>query len=240
MHYVIGDVHNDAKRLHQMLDTIGFQRDGKEADHLYLLGDLFDRGGAAADPVEVYFTVLGLGASCTAVEGNHDRWLAAYIRSYYALPERKRKRQKPYHYESFELLRERLTDVDVQELAEWILLQMPLQAGLTLDGQRYLFAHAMTSPLQTEEDGYYLLGDLMTSEETYDDFLLKGTEGYISFCGHNPTDNLIYCPGEYCDADRPSIWHNAAGNVYMMDCGCGFADGRLACFCLETGERFYV
>ena len=97
MHYVIGDVHNDAGRLHQILDMIGFKQDGEEADHLYLLGDLFDRGGAAADPVEVYFTVLGLGASCTAVEGNHDRWLAAYIRSYYsyyALPERKRKRQQ--------------------------------------------------------------------------------------------------------------------------------------------------
>ena len=240
MHYVIGDVHNDAGRLHQMLDTIGFQRDGEEADHLYLLGDLFDRGGTVADPVEVYFTVLGLGASCTAVEGNHDRWLAAYIRSYYALSERKRKRQKPYPYESFELLRERLTDVDVQELAEWILLHMPLQAGLTLNGQRYLFAHAMTSPSQTKEDGYYLLGDLMTGEETYDGFLLEGTEGYISFCGHNPTGNLIDCPGEYCDAERPSIWRNAAGNVYMMDCGCGFAYGRLACFCLETGERFYV
>ncbi len=240
MHYVVGDIHNDAGRLNRMLERIGFKKNGENADHLYLLGDLFDRGGAAADPVGVYFTVLGLDASCTAVEGNHDRWLAAYIRSYYALSERKRKRQKPYPYESFELLRERLTDVDIQELAEWILLHMPLQAGLTLNGQRYLFAHAMTSPSQTEEDGYYLLGDLMTGEETYDDFLLKGTAGYISFCGHQHTGGFAPYPGAYCDEERPSVWRNAAENVYMMDCGCGFADGRLACFCLETGERFYV
>lgn len=120
MHYVIGDVHNDAGRLRQMLDMIGFKRDGEEADHLYLLGDL------------------------------------------------------------------------------------------------------------------------MTSEEAYDDFLLKGIEGYLSFCGHNSTGNFEFYPGEYCDADRPSIWRNAAGNVYMMDCGCGFAYGRLACFCLESGQRFYV
>ena len=239
MHYVIGDVHNDAGKLRRMLNHISFKKDGENADHLYLLGDLFDRGGAAADPVEVYFTVLGLGDSCTVVEGNHDRWLAAYIRAYCPLSERTQKRYRPYPYESFALLRERLTDVDLLELAEWI-LRMPLQAQLTLDGQRYLFAHAMTSPSQTEADAYYLLGDLTTGEETYAAFLLEGTAGYLSFCGHQHTGNFAAYPGGYCDADRPAVWHNAAGNVYMMDCGCGFADGRLACFCLETGERFYV
>ena len=45
MHYVIGDVHNDAGRLRRMLDDIRFKKDGENADHLYLLGDLFDRGG---------------------------------------------------------------------------------------------------------------------------------------------------------------------------------------------------
>ena len=99
---------------------------------------------------------------------------------------------------------------------------------------------AMTSPSQTETDAYYLLGDLTTGEEIYDTFLLEGTAGYLSFCGHQHTGSFASYPGGYCDADRPAVWHNAAGNVYMMDCGCGFADGRLACFCLETGERFYV
>ncbi len=39
--------------------------------------------------------------------------------------------------------------------------------------------------------------------------------------------------------ENRSVWRNEKGNVYMMDCGCGFADGRLACLCLESGERFY-
>ena len=237
MHYVIGDIHNDAERFNRMLDRIGFKKSGADADHLYLLGDLFDRGGAAADPVGVYFTVLGLGDSCTVVEGNHERWLAAYIRAYGLLPARAKKRHPPYSYESYALLRERLTDVDLLELAEWILRSMPLQAQLTLGGQRYLFAHAMTSPPTTEEtDTYYLMG----REDNYDSFLLKGTAGFLSFCGHQHTGGFASYPGAYCDAERPCVWRNAAGNVYMMDCGCGFADGRLACFCLETGERFYV
>lgn len=99
----------------------------------------------------------------------------------YFTTEKKRKRREPYHYESFPLLRERLVDVDLLEFAEWILLHMPLQARLTLDGQRYLFAYAMTSPSQTEADAYYLLGDHMTSEDAYEVFLLEGTEGWIYF-----------------------------------------------------------
>ena len=28
--------------------------------------------------------------------------------------------------------------------------------------------------------------------------------------------------------------------IYLMDCGCGFRSGKLACMCIETGERFYT
>lgn len=240
MHYVVGDVHNDAKRLNRMLERIGFLRDG--TDSLILLGDLFDRGGTAADPVGVYFTVLGLGDACSIVRGNHDQWLASYIRSYYSLPRRDRKEHRPYLYESFGLLCKRLTDVDIQNLAEWI-LRLPIQAQLKIGGRRYLFAHALTSLPQIERsDDYYLMAGLFTGdgEESFDNFLLRGIPGYTSFCGHQHTSYFTPYPGVYCDEERPSIWHNDAGNVYMMDCGCGFASGKLACYCLETGERFYV
>jgi hypothetical protein len=44
----------------------------------------------------------------------------------------------------------------------------------------------------------------------------------------------------YLDEETNSIWLNNQENVYMVDCGCGLAGGRLACICLETGERFYA
>lgn len=150
-----------------------------------------------ADPAGVYFTVLGLGESCTAVEGNHDRWLASYIRSYCPLSENARKRFQPYFYESFALLRERLTDSQLSELAEWIILRMPLQAQLTLDGKRYLFAHAMTSPPQIERsDDYYLMAGLLSGdgEDFYEDFLSQGIPGYIPFCGHQHTTGFAPYP----------------------------------------------
>ena len=40
MHYVIGDIHNDLKKLKQILKQINITRD----DELIVLGDVFDRG----------------------------------------------------------------------------------------------------------------------------------------------------------------------------------------------------
>ena len=47
MHYVIGDIHNDLKKLKQILKQINITRD----DELIVLGDVFDRGGESADPL---------------------------------------------------------------------------------------------------------------------------------------------------------------------------------------------
>lgn len=41
MHYVIGDIHNDLKKLKQILKQINITKD----DELIVLGDVFDRGG---------------------------------------------------------------------------------------------------------------------------------------------------------------------------------------------------
>lgn len=230
MNYVIGDIHNNNKKLQNMLKQISFGPD----DHVYLLGDLFDRGGNDADPAGVYFTVLGLGDRCTALRGNHDHWLAQYIHYYYSLSEKAQPGCTPYVYNSFYLLQQRLTPMDLRQLEEFI-YHLPLHAELELE-QKYLFAHAMTSsPDRWRKADYYLMGDWYT-----DLFVTEGVPGYISFCGHNNTSEFSTFPGTYCDEEGTSIWHNDAGNVYMMDCGCGFTGGRLACMCLETGERFYV
>lgn len=230
MHYVIGDIHNENAKLQHMLRKISF---GK-GDHLYILGDLFDRGFDSADPVGVYFTVLGLEDRCSVIRGNHDQWLAEYIEEYYSLPEKARDRQEPYFYNSFDLMRQRLAPVDLQNLAEYI-KALPLQLEVELD-RKYLLAHAMTSPYGIcRGDMYYLMGDI-----NYERFIRTGIRGYISFCGHEETGHFVDVPGRYFDEKYTSIWVNQAENVYMMDCGCGFRGGRLGCFCLETGERYYV
>lgn len=230
MHYVIGDVHNDNKKLRNMLKRISF---GKQ-DHVYLLGDLFDRGGDGADPAGVYFTVLGLEGQCTVVRGNHDQWLADYIRYYEGLPRWDPEKCWPYLYNSHDLLRGRLPSADLLRLAD-VIYGFPLQAELELEHQKYLFAHVMTFPSgRMKKRDYYLMGDV-----GYERFAEEGFPGYVSFCGHTHTSEFFDFSGHYLDEANRSIWRNEKGSVHMMDCGCGYEGGRLACMCIESGERFY-
>lgn len=143
---------------------------------------------------------------------------------------------KPYSYNTFGLIQERLTDVDIQNIAQ-LIHKLPLLKQIEIDGKKYLFAHAMTShPNVINRRNHYLMGGCLLDEFFYD-----GIEGYISFVGHTPTRNVM-CrnPDQYLDDYKKSIWKNKKENVFLMDCGCGFGSGRLACMCIETGERFYA
>jgi bis(5'-nucleosyl)-tetraphosphatase (symmetrical) len=66
MHYLIGDVQGCNDALGQLLDTLGFS---PSRDSLTLLGDLVNRG---PDSLGVVDRAMALGASATAVLGNHD------------------------------------------------------------------------------------------------------------------------------------------------------------------------
>lgn len=232
MHYVMGDIHNEVKKLQSVLNQIKITQD----DELIVLGDLFDRGGTSPDPVGVYFTLSGLQGKVTWIRGNHDEWLAKYIYDYFSKSETKQKKMLPYTYNTFDLMISRLTRVDMLNLAD-IIMKLPVQKDMVIDDKRYLLAHAMTSyPLVPESSEYYLMGNY-----DYDSFLLDGIEGYISMCGHTPTGNILWNKEQnlYMDEYQKSIWHNQKENVYLLDCGCGFGTGRLACMCIETGERYY-
>ena len=232
MHYVIGDIHNELQKLKSVLAQINLTQE----DELIVLGDVFDRGGVDADPVGVYFALSGIQGKYTWIRGNHDQWLADYIKEYYSCSDRKRAKMPAYTYNSFEIMRQRLTEVDMLNLAD-LIDSLPLKKELVIDGAKYLFAHAMTSPVGVpQKRDYYLMG-------TYDleVFFMEGIEGVISMCGHTTTENVLWCRNKnmYLDEYKNSIWRNEKENVYLLDCGCGFKSGRLACICLETGERFY-
>lgn len=230
MHYVVGDIHNELSKLKNILSKINLT----PTDELILLGDVFDRGTDTADPVGVYFELCKIPCKCTWIKGNHDQWLAAYIMEYYGQSERKQKKMPPYHYNSFGLMRTRLTPVDMQDIAE-LILKLPLQVEKEIDGKKYLFAHAMAfNPKIKADESDYLFGS-----REYDSFLFDGVEDYISMCGHTPTGNLPFRNDLYLDEVKSSIWCNEKKNVYLLDCGCGFGSGKLACMCIENGKRYY-
>ena len=230
MNFVVGDIHNDGRRFKELLKEIN----PGPNDTVFLLGDFFDRCSYDPYPLGVYYTVLELGDRCRAVSGNHDRWLAEYIQKYYSASEKERLRMQPYYYNSFDILRRRLPQADMLNLAEWI-MRLPLQIEYESGSSRFLFAHAMTSfPEDAKDDDYYLMG--YGPEEFYE----SGIDGYISFCSHNDTGYFARYKGRYLGRRLESIWVNAKKNVYMLDCGCGYSKGQLACLCIETGEEFYI
>lgn len=218
MHYVTSDIHNDNQKLQELLKVLNL----KDDDKLFLLGDLFDRSNHNPDPVGVYFAILALEDKCQVIRGNHEQELAEYIASYYQTPEKKRIKLEPYPYNTFELLKERLTPVDIQKMAEWI-LRLPLQIETAVGDTKYLLAHAMTVKPGTDcVNNVYIRGT-----EKFQNFLINGVEGYISICGHS-------------NPEGSDIWRNSKKNVIICDSGCGFRSGRLGCLCLETGEEIYV
>lgn len=80
MHYVIGDIHNELHKLISIFEQIELSPN----DELIVLGDVFDRGADKPDPVGVYFELCKIQGKCIWVRGNHDQWLADYIKDYYA------------------------------------------------------------------------------------------------------------------------------------------------------------
>lgn len=230
--YVIGDIHNSLSKLNSILDQVS----PSLHDTVYLLGDLFDRGADNPDPVGVFFKISGLSCTVKWIKGNHDAALAAYIYEYYGLQENKRSSLRPYEYNSFNLLKERLVEADMLNLADLIQM-LPLHLEIEICSNRYLLAHAMThNPAdEVREPSDYLEG-VARMEEYWE----KGVPGYISFVGHTDVSYQYKSKaGQYLDDPHTSIWRNNSANVYMMDCGCGLPGGELAAICLETGERFY-
>lgn len=58
-------------------------------DDVIVLGDLFDRGGDEADPLGAYFMLSGLQGNYIWIRGNHDQWLADYIKRYFFIGKKK-------------------------------------------------------------------------------------------------------------------------------------------------------
>ena len=71
MNYLVGDIQGCASALERLLETIGFSA---SRDHLYVLGDLVNRGPASLATLR---RLRGLGSAATCVLGNHDWHLLA-------------------------------------------------------------------------------------------------------------------------------------------------------------------
>lgn len=99
--YAIGDIQGCARSFEALLERIDFR---KTHDHLWLVGDLVNRGPNSAEVLRI---VRKLGESCTTVLGNHDLHLLAAAAGV----------RKPGNGDTFDDV---LSASDADELLHWL------------------------------------------------------------------------------------------------------------------------
>lgn len=230
--YAMSDIHNDCSSFRSMLEQIRFS---KEKDMLYIVGDLFDRGN---EPYQLYREVVRLGESVNCIRGNHDHWLALRIYSFLGLGDRT---DFPTCYNTFKLLKEQVTETELKEIADFIML-MPLYLEIEVDGKAYQLAHAQTydNPQEKSEEDF-LLGPV----DNHYLSLAPLKDGVISVIGHTPTDRVKAFHGiaRYNSKQYNEIFCNRSKTTFYIDCGNGYRDeeeGRLGCLCLSNNQEYYI
>lgn len=215
--YVVSDIHNDADGFKELLRQIGFTRE----DILIINGDVFDRG---EKPVELYFEILKY-PNIYMIQGNHDVWVAREILGKYA----GENVGEYISYNTVSILEQRLTPVDMINLADWI-KEKPYYINLTLDGKKYQIAHAQTylTPERLWDKSKIYMGD-----DHYESFIrgLEEHDEFISVVGHTATEDK-------------KIWVSESGKTIRIDCGAGYkcynCTGNLGAIRLNDMEEFYV
>jgi bis(5'-nucleosyl)-tetraphosphatase (symmetrical) len=147
--YAIGDIQGCYDEMRRLLDSIGFD---PVRDHLWLVGDLVNRGPQS---VEVLRYLRGLGEHAISVLGNHDLHLlvvAAGVR-------------KPHRGDTLDAL---LAAPDRDELLDWLRRQRLMHvdggyamvhAGLLPQWsipQAQALAHEVEAALQSPDHGEFL------------------------------------------------------------------------------------
>lgn len=218
MIYVMSDIHGCEVRYKNILKQIRLKSD----DHLYILGDVIDRGpnglGILRDTMK--------RDNITLLLGNHEHMMMEAL----------------MHPEDESLLRlwysnsGKVTHAHFKhcshayrtEVLEYI-QGLPLDIEITVNGIDYLLVHGAPSCTFTPGSRY-----ASKTEHAVWTRLGRNTpllEDRIVIFGHTPTHHYMY--------DYPmAIWHGK--DKIGIDCGCAWGvDGRLGCLRLDDMQEFY-
>lgn len=217
MTYVMSDIHGCYDNFIKMLINIKFS----DADELYILGDIFDRG---PEPLKILNYIMN-SKNIYLIKGNHEELVMEYLNE---------------DIDSYLYCRfggaptisaiDSLDDEDRKIIYKY-LRNLPT-TKVVLD--KYILVHAELyfpenfNSLSLSE----LLNDQSSSSNLWGRNLLLSNiryKDYIVVSGHTPTSNL--------NANNYIL--KKENNIYI-DCGCCFDNGRLGCLRLDDLKEFYV
>lgn len=246
MKYVISDIHGDYSRYIEMLEKINFN----QSDVLFVLGDVIDRG---AHGIKILQHMMQ-HSNIVPILGNHE--LMAYKELKFLSREITEESLEEFDEERLQQMLVWMCNGGEPTLKEFRALSVEerkeildyirefwgffeVEAG----GKTYLLVHAGFENFEQDKlMEEYCLEELvwarMDPEKRY--FIDK-----VLVVGHTPT-RAFYAKrqGKLLEEipkieQRDEVFVSEDGMLIGIDCGCGF-DGRLASFCLDTGEVVYV
>lgn len=231
MKYVMADIHGNYDKYIEMLKRI----DLKDADLLYILGDVLDRG---SDGMKVLKDMM-LRPNVIPLLGNHE--YMASVSLPWLLREVTEEAVDNIEAESIQGLVEwmavggettiaefqKLPPEEQQDILDY-LMEFELYDIVEAGGRRFLLVHAGLDhffPERSLDD--YDLSEMIFHKPDYDKVYFKNT--YL-VTGHTPT-RLIR-------ADQKDEIYEANNHI-AIDCGAGYG-GKLGCICLDTMEKYYI
>lgn len=213
--YCMSDIHGELDKFERMLDLIHFS----DEDHLYILGDVIDRGALGVDILRRIMDVPNM----TMLLGNHEQMCLSTLGPHNKFGARTLWKQNGGSSTYRELLYHQ-THQERNEILHF-LSGLPDHLDLTVGKQKFHLVHGCPGVDRDTRIWGRVESD---SRSPY--------PNTICIVGHTPTVFLTDRHNEDF-----SIWHG--DGILDIDCGCGSmktVHRRLACLRLDDLAEFYV
>lgn len=229
MTYVLADIHGNLRRFKSIMEQINLQ----PTDTLYILGDVVDR---FPDGIKILRRIMKM-PNVKMLLGNHEHMMINAIGDCQDAKSQRFDRDRElrlWYRNGGQVTHEYLKHIrkDLREEVFAFVRQLPLNLDVEANGIKYKLVHG--SPVENYMSSYYYSSNYSTLAEfavweRWDE-TKPVPDGYVMIFGHTPTIHF--------NPDEPwSIW--SCDEAIGIDCGSGYADGRLCCLRLDDMAVFY-
>ena len=231
MRYVISDIHGCYEQYIALLEKIHFS----EEDTLYVLGDVVDRG---PEPMKVLLDMMNR-PNVNFIIGNHDfsmfcvmKLVLKWVCDGNLLNDDETIAYKLWLEDGGLPTEEAflsLTTDERQDVLNYIKNAFVYEE-IWHDDKRYVLAHAGIRNYSSDKD--------LDEYDVWD--FVDGRTDYSKHCFEDENTTLItgHTPTFWIRSDRKPLVYVGNGHI-CVDCGCAYG-GRLAAYCIETGEATYI
>lgn len=222
MHYVLSDIHGNRDAFDTVLSLIGLQ----PSDHLFILGDVIDRGQHGIELLQRIRTM----ENCALLLGNHEHMMINALRHPEVIRFMRIWQNNDCDYTNQGFLK--FSAEDQEDLLQYM-EALPVQADVEVDEKLFVFVHAAPMELYDRLNWKY---DDPTEFAVWHRLRFEKNllEGKTVIYGHTPTKNVM---AQVWPAMR--IFHN--NDAINIDCGCAYPGlgGQLGCLRLEDMTEYY-